>query len=106
MRMQRWSVVAAAVVGLACVSCIGTSAKLNKVSLGMTKAEVIKAIGQPDSVSAKDGVEYLIYHWANPHQLIVDDNMLDRYFVRLVGGRVDAYGEGGDLGTSVDLRNR
>jgi hypothetical protein len=95
-----------AYLGLSAAACVGTSAKLNMVSLGMTKADVIHAIGRPDSVTAQNGVEYLIYHWANPKQLIADEETLDRYFVRLVNGRVDAYGEAGDLGTSGDLRNR
>ena len=100
------AVVLGACLWFATAACVGTSANLNKVSLGMTKAEVIDAIGRPDSVTAQNGVEYLIYHWANPKQLIADEEKLDRYFVRLVNGRVDAYGEAGDLGTSVDLRNR
>ena len=68
----------------------------------MTKAEVIDAIGNPDSVSAKDNVEYLVYHWASPKQLIADENNLGRYFVRLRNGKVDAYGEEGDFDSTKD----
>jgi len=83
-------------------ACIGTSANLNKVSLGMTKIEVVNAIGTPDSVSAQGNVEYMIYHWASPKQLIADENNLDRYFIRLTDGRVDAYGEKGDFDSTQD----
>ena len=82
--------------------CTGTSANLNKVSLGMSKAEVIQAIGTPDSVSAQGSVEYMVYHWASPKQIIADENDLDRYFIRLTDGRVDAYGEKGDFDSTQD----
>lgn len=84
------------------VSCVGTSAKLNKVSLGMTKSEVVEAIGTPDSVSAQGNIEYLIYHWASPKQLIADENNLDQFFIRLTNGLVDAYGEKGDFDSTKD----
>ena len=47
---------------LTIAGCTGTSANLNKVSLGMSKSEVIQAIGTPDRVSAQGSVECLIYH--------------------------------------------
>ena len=87
---------------LAIAACTGTSANLNKISLGMSKSEVIQAVGAPDSVSAQGSVEYLIYHWASPKQLIADENNLDRYFIRLTHGRVDAYGERGDFDSTQD----
>ncbi len=92
----------AALIFLAITACIGTSANLNKVSLGMSKSEVIQAVGTPDSVSAQGRVEYLIYHWASPKQLIADENNLDRFFIRLTDGRVDAYGEKGDFDSTQD----
>ncbi len=92
----------AALIFLAIAACIGTSANLNKVSLGMSKSEVIQAVGTPDSVSAQGNVEYLIYHWASPKQLIADENNLDRFFIRLTDGRVDAYGEKGDFDSTQD----
>ena len=94
--------ICAALIFLALTACIGTSANLNKVSLGMSKSEVIQAVGTPDSVSAQGRVEYLIYHWASPKQLIADENNLDRFFIRLTDGRVDAYGEKGDFDSTQD----
>jgi len=94
--------ICAALIFLALAACIGTSANLNKVSLGMSKSEVIQAVGTPDSVSAQGRVEYLIYHWASPKQLIADENNLDRFFIRLTDGRVDAYGEKGDFDSTQD----
>ena len=77
--------------------CTGTTAKLNKVSLGMSKTEVIKAVGSPDSVSAQGDVEYLTYYWATPKQIFADENTLPEYFIRLVDGKVEAYGKIGDF---------
>ena len=73
-----------------------TAHRINSISPGMTKEEVIKIMGPPVSVSAKDGVEYLNYKlsetgndafmgWATP------------YFIRIINGRVDAYGRMGDF---------
>ena len=45
-------------------SCTGTSYKMNDLSIGMTKEDVISALGKPVSVSAKDGTEYLNYRFS------------------------------------------
>jgi len=82
------------------VGCTGTTANLNRISLGMTKEEVIQEIGRPDSVSAKDNAEYLVYYWATPKQIFVDENSLPEYFVRLVDGKVESYGKKGDFDTT------
>ena len=95
----------AALIFLAISACIATSANLNTISLGMSKSEVIQAVGSPDSVSAQGSVEYLIFHWASPKQLIADENNLGHYFIRLTNGRVDAYGEKGDFDSTQDLTN-
>lgn len=73
-----------------------TAHKINNVQLGMTKEEVISAIGRPASISAKDGTEYLNYRFSE-----TDDHAFygikTPYFVRLVNGRVDSYGATGDF---------
>lgn len=79
--------------------CTGTSAKLNHVTLGMTKAEVIRAIGAPDSISAKGNTEYLVYLWGSPKELV---GVPKEYFVRLKDGRVDSYGKKGDFDSSKE----
>lgn len=73
-----------------------TAHKINNVQLGMTKQEVIAAIGKPTSISAKDGTEYLNYRFSE-----TDDHafygVTTPYFVRLVNGKVDSYGRTGDF---------
>ncbi len=68
------------------------SSKFNKVSLGMSKAEVIDAIGKPQSTSAKDGVEYLTY---NVYEVVFGQYV--PYFVRIKNGKVESYGKMGDF---------
>ena len=82
--------------------CTGTSAKFNRLSLGMTKEQVIRAIGTPDSVSAKTDTEFLVYHLASPKALVADERELTHYFVRLKNGRVDAFGQKGDFDSTKE----
>lgn len=70
-----------------------TSRKMNRLSVGMTKSEVLDAMGRPSSTSAPGkGVEFLRYRAFNHVG----------YFVRLVDGRVDSYGEMGDFDSIKD----
>ena len=63
----------------------------------MTKAEVITALGQPrTSMSPGNGVEILRYLFIQPRSLLKTDLKTD-YLVRLVNGRVDAYGTPSEL---------
>jgi len=83
-------VVAATVVGCA------TSSIINSVELGMTKSEVIAVMGDPVSISATGQTEYLNYALSETG----DDayyGITTPYYVRLVNGRVDAYGRTGDF---------
>lgn len=86
------------IIGLFIITLMGcaTAHKMNNVQLGMTKQEVIASVGEPASISAKDGTEYLNYRFSE-----TDDNAFDGvttpYFVRLVNGKVDSYGRTGDF---------
>ncbi len=70
-----------------------TSSAMNKISIGMPKEQVIKTLGNPISVSADGTCEYLNYKLLDN---IMDDT-LTPYYVRLVNGKVDAYGRNGDF---------
>ncbi|MBW1695662.1 MAG: hypothetical protein JRH18_01455 [Deltaproteobacteria bacterium] len=74
------------------IGCAGSAKNLNKVRLGMTKVEVIKAMGKPAYVSARENVEFLNY------KLRSKSIFTDEYFVRLKDGRVDLFGRKGDFG--------
>lgn len=112
-------IIGALTIGLL-AGCVtpGTQINMNKVSVGMTKPEVIAAIGAPDSTAAKDGTEYLVYQltdgtsggaaaacagagiltlgiaYAAPECRGGREN---DFYVRLSGGKVDSYGKVGDF---------
>jgi outer membrane protein assembly factor BamE (lipoprotein component of BamABCDE complex) len=80
---------------LALAGC-ATSGKINAVSIGMTKDEVLKVMGDPVSISAKGNIEYLNYKLSETD----DDAFMGwttSYFVRIINGKVDSYGRSGDF---------
>jgi len=87
-----FAMVVAAILTTGCA----TAHKMNSVSIGMTKQEVISVLGPPTSTSAKEGVEYLNYRFSE-----TDDHafygITSPYFVRIINGKVDSYGRLGDF---------
>ena len=77
--------------------CASTSTKINHIKVGMTKAELVRAIGTPDIVSTKENTEYFTYFWGYPNE---SSGTRKAYYVCLKNGRVDTYGERGDLDSS------
>lgn len=78
-------------LALAAVTLLGCASQMNQVRLGMTRDQVISAVGTPSSTSAMENTEYLKY------QLCSDWIFTDRYYVRLSDGKVDAFGRVGDF---------
>jgi hypothetical protein len=78
-----------AVLLLAAVLLAGCASKMNEVRIGMSREQVVEAIGAPNSTSEMGNTAYLNY------QLYSDWIFTDRYFVRLTDGRVDAFGRVG-----------
>jgi hypothetical protein len=76
---------------------------LSRVSVGMTKQEAIEQLGRPDKVAVNRGVEYLQYE-------AYDDSVWDWegrrnyrwFFVRIVDGHVDTFGDKGDFDSTKD----
>ncbi len=81
----------ALVVVAALLAGCATAVRLNRVSLGMTKEEAIRAVGRPHSTSAQGSREYLHYRWLADRSA----DIKRMYYVRLVDGRVDSYGQMG-----------
>ena len=99
------------------ISCGGTQARLNEVSLGMSKTDVIDVMGQPASSAASDGFEYMIYELSRRTGtgqtagctalalLTLGITLVspacraaqDDFFVRFVDGEVESYGRVGDF---------
>jgi len=68
-----------------------TTSKMNRISLGMTKNEVIKLMGQPSSTAGINEEETLRYNLYNIH-----NDMYEEYWVVLINGKVYKYGRAGD----------
>ena len=80
--MRKWVLWIVLVVLLSgCAPWIG----LQNIDLGMTKAEVMQQMGKPSNASGSGNEEYLWYVPAN--------RFWERYYVHLVNGKVEAYGQ-------------
>lgn len=77
---------------------------LTKVRVGMTRQEVVKAMGRPDSVAVQGNTEYLEYGWDQFMDGVVGS--AEWYYVRLIDGQVESYGRKGDFGTTVQPQQR
>ena len=79
--MRRF-LIAATVAGLlaGCAPWLG----MEKISIGMSKAEVLAQLGTPTDVAGAGNVEYF---WYNPV-----NRFWQRYYVRIVNGKVESYG--------------
>jgi|ERR1039457_299982 outer membrane protein assembly factor BamE (lipoprotein component of BamABCDE complex) len=75
-----------------------SSDKMNSISLGMTKQEVLEIMGPPVSTSAMSGAELLNYTFSETQNDAINGRPKTPYFIRIVNGKVDAYGRQGDLG--------
>jgi hypothetical protein len=92
--------------------CSTPSKNLNKLSVGMTKAEVIQVLGEPESTRASSGVEFLIYslkeRMTKPFEtpLPFPIAVQGKYFVKLVQGRVESYGQVGDFDSTKPIETK
>lgn len=75
------------------LGCAGSAKKINNLNIGMTKAEVIEAMGEPNYTSAANDVEILSY------KLTANSPYSDTYFVRIKNGKVERFGQQGSFGT-------
>jgi hypothetical protein len=74
---------------------------LTTLSVGMTKSDVLRIKGRPDEIRAQGGSEYLLY--TNSEMVLRNGTFVpngEQYFVRLINGRVEAYGKLGDFGST------
>jgi hypothetical protein len=93
------------VIALFFGGCARYAKDINAISLGMTKQEVIERLGNPASISATKGVEYLNYRYYE------DDKdmwwgITHPYYVQIIDGKVTAYGRHGDFGVAEDAQQR
>lgn len=87
--------------------------KLSDVQEGMDRDQVVKILGQPDSVEMKDGVEFLYYNYSENYNPTTSSDSVQafeadrkakddlvkqsakeyRYSVKMVEGKVQSYAE-------------
>ncbi|MFZ9856101.1 MAG: outer membrane protein assembly factor BamE domain-containing protein [Limisphaerales bacterium] len=87
---------AACFVAAGIAGCASSSAKLNRISLGMSREEVVKTLGRPHAVSAQGDVEFLTYNLINKG---VGD--MKEFVVRIQKGSVESFGERVNFGSSL-----
>jgi len=74
----------------ACGANRSDAQRMGQLSLGMTKKEALTVMQHnPDRFSAIANTEYLFYREG-----------MSEYFIRLIDGKVEAYGRVGDFGTT------
>jgi len=73
---------------------------LSKLAVGMSKDEVIAQLGRPHQVSQQGSTEYLTYNFDHPFD--GRPAIVASYFVRLVDGKVESFGERGDFDSTRD----
>ena len=74
------------------IGCAGSAKRINQLHYGMSKAEVIDILGEPDYTSGTRDVEILSYRMAS------GGVFKETYFVRIANGSVDRFGRRGDFG--------
>jgi outer membrane lipoprotein-sorting protein len=89
--MRKTVLLAPALILLLIIGCAG-SQKMNHLRVGMSRAEVISAMGTPTSTSEKGDALYLRYRLSSGGMFRED------YFVKLTADKVEAYGRAGDFG--------
>jgi hypothetical protein len=74
-----------------------TQSDVDKLSIGMTREEVIAQLGPPSrtSTSVQKGVEYLFYELA--HGISERSGRLNDFLVRMENGKVASFGQVGDF---------
>ena len=84
----------------ACSFDNGVLENTNQLSIGMTKAEVVQIMGTPKATRATANMENLTYFWkpyCNFDSTLTGVCRSVDIIVRLVDGKVQAYGASGDF---------
>lgn len=99
------------VLGIALVACLltgcvtttshhGSRPDLAALRVGKTQQDVYATIGKPAKVATSGNVVYLQYGWDSPFDGRI--GATEEYFVRLVDGMVESFGEKGDFDSTKD----
>lgn len=87
---------------LALIGCAAATAeKMVNLQMGMTRAQVVQVMGSPTSVGSINDSDYLNYNLcvascAGP----IPFRQFRPFYVRLIKGKVESFGEKGDFGST------
>lgn len=73
--------------------CSGGPSRIEGITEGMTKAEVIAVLGEPRHVSPVAGSDYLTYKVWRSFWRRAPGNYTDIHYVKFTNGRVVQYGD-------------
>lgn len=91
-----------AIFATALMGCT-TMGRINDVSVGMSKAQAIEKLGEPDSLRADEGSETLVYYLSEAAFPIINKPR-GEYWVVLKNDKVIKYGRMGTFVSHEDAR--
>jgi hypothetical protein len=100
------------VVACLIAGCATSSKNMNQLSVGMSKAQVIQILGDPETTRASTGVEFLIYSLKERNTKPFETPLpfpiaiQGKYFVKLVQGHVESYGQVGDFDSTKPFETK
>ena len=75
---------------------------MNSLSIGMTKKDVIRAMGEPSSTAVPVGSNEILRYRLTPDHTHAVYGITEEYFVKLVDGKVTSFGKIGDFNSAKD----
>lgn len=82
------------------VGACATASRINRISLGMNKGQVIDEMGDPNDTKASGDTEVLEY-WLTATREDAIGHRNTAYWVVLRDGKVVQYGKAGDFGNTI-----
>lgn len=96
LRLLTWVVLAVSVGSMGCAN----SHKMNRLAIGMTKGEVVKAMGKPTSTASPGPERQILVYNLYATGTDAYYGLSTEYFVEMIDGKVNRYGERGDFGST------
>jgi outer membrane protein assembly factor BamE (lipoprotein component of BamABCDE complex) len=75
---------------------------MNRLSVGMTKKEVVSTMGEPSSTAAPGHGEEFLRYELSPTVIAAQHHITQEYYIRLIDGKVESYGRMGDFDSAKD----
>ena len=83
-------------MGLALGACAAPRSQTNSLQSGMSKAQVVSILGEPDSSRLRNGDDCLMYSLWRDFWNRTPGNYSDRYYACFTAGKLSSYGRVGD----------